>query len=345
MKTTRVLNGTVRGLACIALSLLLTVPALSADPALIAAAMKEGQVRWYTGLIAEEAAKPMVAAFMKRYPGIKAEFVRMNGSDIAKKIVEEAKQGTMQGDVFDSTTSVAVLMPAGLIEPYRADSSKDIPEQYKDPNGFWASQVVYFTTVGYNADLVAPGDVPKSYEDLLDPKWRGKIGWSSSGLASATGFVANVLMTMGDGPGMAYLEKLKGQNIVRIPGGGNEALGAVAKGTVLIGLQIFNHHTLIYKKRGAKVEWIKLEPLFGFSNPIGLVKNAPHPNAGKLLIDYVLSEEGQRVLRDADHIPANIKVDAPEASLKSGFRVNFVSPEMTEQNTAKWQAIVKKLFP
>ncbi len=322
-----------------------TARAHEPDPALIAAATAEGKVVWYTGLIEKEAAIPMAAAFMRRYPGIEAQVVRLNGEETARRIVEHAARGTPQADVFDSSTSVAVLVPAGLVEPYRSASAADIPAAYKDPDGNWASQVVYYTTIGFNTDLVAAEQAPATFEALLDPKWRGKMGWSSSGVASSAGFVGNVLLTMGEQRGLAYLERLRQQQIRRLPGGGNELLAAVARGEVAIGLQIFNHHTLIQKKTGAHVGWVKFESLLGFSNPIGLVKNGPHPNAGKLLIDFVLSEPGQRVLARADHIPASSKVDAPDPDLKVGFAYHFVSPQTVERDLPKWREIAKRLFP
>ena len=87
-----------------------------------------------------------------------------------------------------------------------------------------------------------------------------------------------------------------------------------------------------------------MEPLLAFPNPIGIIKGAPHPNAARLLIDFVLSEEGQRVLQEANHIPASAKVEPPDATLKNGFKVNFLDPVLAERESAKWRSIVKELF-
>lgn len=118
----------------------------------------------------------------------------------------------------------------------------------------------------------------------------------------------------------------------------------VVAGRHALGLQIFTHHTVIERARGAHVDWARIEPVLGFSNNIGLVKNAPHPNAGKLLIDFILSVDGQTIIRDANHIPASSRVEAAEPSLKQGFAVNFIGPTLVRERGAEWQALFDRLF-
>lgn len=118
----------------------------------------------------------------------------------------------------------------------------------------------------------------------------------------------------------------------------------MADGEILIGLSIFNHHTLIQKKKGGHVAWVRMEPLLSFPNPIGLLKDAPHPNAGKLLIEFILSEKGQKILRDSDHVPSSDLVDAPDPEVKHGFTVNFLSPVRLAQEQDGWKKIVDELF-
>lgn len=333
-----------RAVSALFLSCLFLSSGKAADQALVDAARREGRVMWYTGLLAEEAAIPIARAFMARYPGIEVLHNRMVGVEIGKTVLAEARAGAQIGDVFDSTNTVVSLAPAGMIEPYVSPSAIDIPDIYKDRDGLWAAQVLYFTTVGYNTKLIPAAEAPKTFDDLLDPRWKGKIGWASTGTASGVGFVGNVLLTMGETAGREYLKKLSAQQIRTIKGGGAEALQAVADGTIQIGLQIFNHHTRIQKAKGGEVEWIKMEPLLAFPNPIGVIKGAPHPNAARLLIDFVLSEEGQTVLRESNHIPASTKVNPPDPALKNGFKVNFLDPVLAERESPKWRAMLKELF-
>ncbi len=332
-------------LAC---ALVACVPvAHAATPTLIEAAKREGRVTWYTTLLVDDASGPLAAAFEKKYPEIQVTFVRRDGTRNLNLILEEAKSGSAaRADVFDGTTTAAFLMKAGLIEPFIADTAKDIPAAYKDPNGYWTAQVLYFQTIGYNADLVAPRDVPKTYEDLLDPKWKGRLAWSvDPQMTGGIGFIVNVLSAMGEAKGMDYLEKLSRQEIQRVTTGLNGVTVALAEKKYAIGVTIDNHHTLIANAKGGRVGWVAAEPVLGLSNNIGLVKNAMHPNAGKLLIDFILSEEGQTVLRDGHHIPASAKVAASDPKLKQGFRVNYISPDKGVEATERGMVALRRYFP
>lgn len=342
---------TIAILVAIAASVLLSAgPVEAADPALIEAAKREGQVRWYTVLV-PEAREHLVAAFERRYPGIKIEAIREVSKTVsisersAQKVIAEAKAGKPLADVFDGTETAGILVQAGLTQPYKADSAVDIPGLYKDPDGNWTAMVLYFKTVGYNGNLVPEGERPKTFEDLLDPKWRGKMVWSeTAGMSNAPGFVGNILMTMGQKDGMAFLEKLKRQDVVKITADSQTVLKEVAEGKYALGLHITNHQTLLRRAEGFNVGWIKMEPLMSYSNNIGLVKNAPHPSAGKLFIDFALSVEGQTALSEGSHLPTNSKVPGPDPTLKSGFKVNFVSPSIIVQQMGEWQAVFDKMF-
>jgi len=317
---------------------------LATNDSLIEAARCEGQTRWYTTLL-PEATSPLVAAFEKRYPKIKIEVIRENAMRNASKIIAESKTGKPLADLFDGTTTAAILMKSGLTQPYKANSASDIPDRYKDPGGHWTATVLYFFTTCFNADLVSENDKPKTFEDLLDPKWRGKMLWSDqSGLTAGAGFVGNILLIMGQIEGMAYLNKLKKQDIAKMSVSANEILVAVAKGRYALGLQTANHHTLLRREEGFNVGWLKIEPLMGFSNNIGLVKDALHPNTAKLLINFVLSVEGQTLLQQASHLPANTRVEISDPTLRSGFKANYISPPMAAQNMDEWQAIFNNMF-
>src|SRR5215203_413538 len=193
--------GWTRILSCIAACLIAASTANAASQALIDAAKREGRVTWYTTLLVDDASGPLAAAFEKKY-GIDVDFTRRDGSIQLRTILDEAKSGTMKVDVFDGTTTAAFVMKDGLAEAYKADTAADIPAEYKDPNGYWTAQVLYFQTLGYNPDLVPANDVPKSYRDLLDPKWKGRLAWTAEEqLTGGLGFIVNVIATMGEREG------------------------------------------------------------------------------------------------------------------------------------------------
>jgi iron(III) transport system substrate-binding protein len=199
-----------------------------------------------------------------------------------------------------------------------------------------------------NTTLVTEDEYPTSFEDLLDPKWKGKMAWTADPtMLGAPGFIYNVLQVMGEEKGMDYLEKLAEQEIVNVPASQRVVLDKVISGEFPIGLMTFNHHTIISQEKGAPIEWVKLEPVIQTINPLGIVKDAPHPNAAKLLVEFILSEEGQQVFQKGLYIPANPAVAAAEPSLKpeqGGFEVTVISPEATEDDLQAMVDIYNDLF-
>src|SRR5262245_1650678 len=171
-------------------------PAHAADAALIAAAKREGEVVWYSTQIISQLVRPVTAAFEKKY-GVKVRATRANATETAIKILNESKAGRPQSDVFDGTTTVVPLKQAGYVLQWLPDPARDYPAEFKDPEGFWAASNLYILTPGFNTSLVPRGSEPKTYQDLLDPKWRGKMAWNGFPTSSGIGgFVGNVLTEM-----------------------------------------------------------------------------------------------------------------------------------------------------
>jgi ABC-type Fe3+ transport system substrate-binding protein len=323
-------------------------PAAAADPALVAAARKEGEVIWYTTQIINQLVRPMVAGFEKAYPGIKVSAVRANATDTAIKLLNEGKAGRMQADVFDGTTTVVPLKEAGLVMKYVPDSAKALPKDYIDADGYWVSTNIYVLTPGYNTDLVKKADAPKTLQDLLAPKWRGHIAWGATESSSAgPGFIGTILAEMGEDKGMAYLKQLSGQKLTNISLSAREILDQVIAGEYPLALQIFNHHAVISEKKGAPVDWIKLEPATGTLSVVSVTAQAPHPNAAKLLVDYLISPAGQAIYRDNDYLTADPAVPpvVPELIPSIGkFHARFFTPEETSARMPVWMKIFQELF-
>lgn len=334
----------------VALAILLAGRAHAADfdPALVAAAQKEGQLVWYSTLIVNQIVRPMAEAFQKKFPGIRMQYARATNSDTALKIINEARARRVQADVFDGTNSIFPLLEAKLVGAYKPKSAENYPSNLKDPNGFWTAMNLYFMTTSYNTNLVKAADVPKTYEDLLDPKWKGRIAWTNDPTPQGPpGFIHNILTAMGQEKGMDYLKKFAAQEPVFIPASQRVVIDKVIAGEYPLAVMTFNHHAAISSAQGAPVQWIKMEPLLQTTSLVGLLKDAPHPHAARLFIEYVLSDEGQKVLADHDYIPASPDVPAriPELKPDAGhFKVNVVTPEMARDDLPKWTAVYHELF-
>ena len=321
--------------------------ALAVDTALIEGAKKEGEVVWYTTQIISQLVRPMSASFEKKY-GIKVRSTRANSTELSVKIINESRAGRPQSDIFDGTSTVVVLKKEGYVLKWLPDPAKGYPAQYKDPEGYWVANNLFFMTPGFNSGLVPKGTEPRTYEALLDPKWRGKMVWSTSATSSGgPGFIGTVLTEMGEAKGMAYLRELSKQKVVNVASAAREVLDQVIAGEYSIALQIFNHHTVISGKKGAPVDWIKMEPVTGTLSVLSVHKDAPHPNAAKLLADFIISPEGQQIFRAAEYLPADPAVPplTPSLTPEGGkFRTHFFTPEQTEDGMPAWKKIHDDLF-
>ncbi len=337
----------------VALSLILAILALACsraqaadDAALYAAAKQEGQVVWYTSLIINQAVRPLVAAFSKKYPGIEVEYARGDSGPNAIKVINETRAGKVDADVFDGIATTPPLLEAGLVEPFVASEAGKYPAVLRDPQGRWNALVLYFLTAGINTQLVGKDEI-KTAADLLDRKWQGKIAWSDSPSSGAPAYIGAVLQAMGEDKGMAFLRALAKQSIINVEATNRAILDQVVLGQYPIALSIFNHHAAISASKGAPVAWLKVEPIPAPFHSIGLVKNAPHPNAARLLIDFLLSEEGQRAFAAVDYLPAMPAVPARTPELKpegGGFHATFISPALMRANIDRWVKIKKELF-
>ena len=318
----------------------------AADQALIDAARKEGKLTWYTTLIVNQMARPAADAFQKKY-GIAVNFVRADTGAILTRLQNEAAAGGIQADVIDTTSGTPALKRMGILEKWQPDSAKGLPAEFIDPEGYWTAASLYVLTLGYNTDLVPKGTEPKSLKDLLDPKWKGKMALSgSSSSPGVGGFVGLVLGSMGEPAGLDYLKALAGQQPTIIQVSTRQILDQVIAGEYAIGLQILNHHVTYSANRGAPADWVKIDPAMAAMLVVGVLKG-PNRNAAKLLADFLLSDEGQRIFRDADYIPVAPNVPPKDPATRPDgktFRALYYTPEQIDDNMKQWMGIYRDIL-
>ncbi len=321
--------------------------ALAAPAELIEAARKEGSVTWYTTQTVTQLVRPIAEAFEKKY-GVKLEYVRANSVDVAMRIENEAKAGKVMADLLDGTSTAPLLKRSKLVLKYIPDSAALFPREVIDADGYWVGTNYFVMNPGINTDLVPPATEPKTWDDLLDPKWRGRIAWGSSNSSSAgPGFVGLVLKELGDEKGLDYLRKLAGQGIAASPVAARQILDQVIAGEYAIGLQTFNHHAVISAAKGAPVRWLPMSPVMVNLSTASVAAQAPHPNAAKLLLDFLVSEEGQQIFRNEDYLPVNPKVMAKDPSLipdGKTLRGIFFTPEVIEEQMPRWDRLFMEIF-
>jgi iron(III) transport system substrate-binding protein len=337
-------RGLILGAAMLSMNVL---PAAAADASLIAAAKAEGKVVWYTSFVVDSLVRPMATAFEKAY-GVKVDYVRSDQTEMILRLINEAQAGRVQADVFDGIGNMPAARRAKLVMKWQPNSVRGLPPQYFDADGYWTATNFYAMTPGFNTDLVPRGTEPRTLEDLLDPRWKGKMVWSSNPTAtSAPGFIGLVLTEMGDDKGMNYLRALAKQNVTGLKVSGRQVMDEVVAGEYPIALHIFNNHPGISAAQGAHVDWIPMNPGLSLLQVAGVTASAPHSNAGKLLLDFIASDQGQRILRDADYLPVANDVLPKDPSLKpdgTKFRAIFLTSEELDASMAKWVKIYDDLF-
>ena len=315
--------------------------ARAADQALIDAAKKEGAVTWYTTLIVNQMARPAVEAFEKKY-GIKVEYIRAESQDIVLRVRNEAQAGKVRADIFDGITGAPLFKRENLLEKWLPDAARTLPADYVDRDGYWTGASLYLQTYSYNTDLVRREDAPRTLDDLLAPKWKGQmaIGGSTS-TTGIGGFVGHVVTKLGEAKGIDYLRRLAAQKVSVLQVSTRQVMDQVIAGEYRIGLQTLNHHAAFSARRGAPVDWIPTEDAMGSLLVLGLFKG-PHPAAGRLLIDFLMSEEGQAIFRDADYIPVSPNVRPLQAALRPDgvtFRAKIFTPEQIDVGQRGWMKI------
>jgi ABC-type Fe3+ transport system substrate-binding protein len=333
----------------VALAATAALPSLgqAQEQADLEAARKEGQVVWYTTLIVNQAILPLKAAFERKYPGVTLNYVRNDESPTAIRILNEAKAGRVQADIFDGLSIMEPIRREGLIAPYTSPNAASFPAEMKDKDGYWTAILLYVFAPGINTTLVTEAQTPKTYQDLLDPRWKGKMAWNPGSVAGAIGFVGATMLSMGEERGRDYLANLAKQDIVSIEASSRAILDQVIAGEYPIVLMAFNNHAVISAEKGAPSAWLKVEPVPVAFDAVSLLKDAPHPAAARLLLNFLTSKEGQEVLRDANYIPAMSGVAAKKADVKpegGGFKATYLYPAEIDRNMPKWQGIVQSMF-
>jgi iron(III) transport system substrate-binding protein len=229
------------------------------DPALVKAAQKEGEVLWYTTLIVDQIVRPLIKVFREQVPGIDVKYVRIDSTQQVVRLMTEARAGRVQSDVWSVIDGAAPLARDGIAAQFDIASAKGLPSTLVDPNRRWIATNLATRSLAYNTQLIPPEAAPRSYQDLLDPRWKKAIVWNPNAMTGAWGFIATVLRHMGEEQGMTYLRKLAKQDIVPLPIATRAVLDRVIAGEYAIGLEMVNAHAAISVAMGAPVRWVPLE--------------------------------------------------------------------------------------
>ncbi|MEN9709201.1 MAG: hypothetical protein RIQ68_1609 [Pseudomonadota bacterium] len=317
---------------------------------LIEGAKKEGQVVIYSAAIVNQALRPMAEAFMKKYPFVKLTYWRADTEEIVAKLSAEVRAKNVVADLVEGTGVGELAVETGLTVPYSTPATDELPEMYRDPRGNWASSRISYFGMAYNTKLVPPDQVPKSYDDLLDPKWKGKIAWRIGTSSGTPLFITIIRLSRGEDKAQEYFAKLSEQKIINFGSGSARTLvDRVIAGEIPIALNIFAHHPLISKAKGAPVNTVLLDPVPSTAGTMVVPKGVRHPHAAMLLADFILSKEGQEIFAKAEYFPvrpdvAPLDTLAPVVPKRAGVQELFVGSEKLNRYYESSQKIWEERF-
>ena len=317
------------------LALLLVAPALAlaqpADPsaALVPAAKKEGEVVVYTSLISEDLTA-LSAAFEKKY-GVKVKGWRASSEKVLQRVVAEARAKRNEADVIETNgPELEALHREKVLQPLKSPYLKDLMPQALQPHGEWVGGRITMFVQAYNTKLVPKDELPRSYADLANPRWKGRLGIE----AEDDDWFAMVVRSLGEEKGLAIFREIA-KNGFSVRKGHTLLANLVASGEVPFSLTTYSHGAEKMKQRGAPVEWYAIEPAIGRANGVAVMKSPAHPNAAVLFVDFILSPEGQKILEKGGYLPANLRLDNPSQKLP----LKFVDPAVVLDESDKWRKL------
>jgi ABC-type Fe3+ transport system substrate-binding protein len=320
------------------------------EQTLIEGAKQEGKVVIYSAMIEDQALRPITQAFHKKYPFIEPEFWRADSRDLINKVLAEARAHAVAADIVEGGGVSQALIKAGVLQSFSTPALAPFAKERFDSKGFWAATRVSYFGLAYNTKLLKAEEAPKTYEDLLDPKFKGKLCWASTTeTGGALMFITFIRRAFGEEKGESYLKALSKQKVDNLTGSPREVVNKVMQGECTIALDIFLHHPIISSQKGAPTDARALEPVLSNASVVTLTKATSHPHAAMLLIDYLLSKEAQQVLEQADYLPAHPDVP-PQKSLgrivpsMAHLEEIFLSEEFMFENRAKSLELQKRYF-
>ena len=292
-----------------------------------AAARKEGSLTLYT-TIAEKDLPVLLKPFEQKY-GIKVNVWRAGTDKVLQRTLAETAAKRYDVDaVHMGSPELEALAREKVLQPVNTPAYQQLLPGSVPAHKQWAATLLSVWVQAYNTNLVRKEDLPKTYQDLLDPKWKGKLGLEAK---NQDWFSTVVGINGGGEKGLQFFRDLVARNGLSLRKGHTLLTNMVVSGEVPLALTVYNYMPEQAKKKGAPIDWFALEPAVARSNAIGVALHAPHPAAALLFHEYMLTE-AQQYMTQIDYVPTNTKVTSP---LK-GVKIIQTNPAESLDEADKW---------
>ena len=294
---------------------------------IIAAAKKEGTLTLYT-TIAEKDLPVLIKPFEAKY-GIKVVVWRAGTDKVLQRTLAEAAAKRYDVDlVHFGSPEMEALSREKVLQPVLSPTYKDLQPGSVPPHHEWAATVLSVWVQAYNTNLVRKEDLPRTYQDLLDPKWKGKLGIEAK---NQDWFATVVQLNGGADKGLKFFQDLVARNGISPRTGHTLLTNMVVSGEVPMALTVYNYMPEQARKKGAPIAWFAIEPAIARSNAIGVARRAPHPAAALLFHEYMITE-AQQLMTTIDYVPTNTKMVSP----LRGVKILITDPIQSLDEAEKW---------
>ena len=303
----------------------LSVSAATTSDSLIDAAKRESEVVYYASMNLSEA-NAVIGEFEKRYPFIKVKLQRTGSEKLLTRVLTEARAKKQFADVIQTVEfSMYIFHRSGILARYTPQANALYPKDFKE-EGFWTTVYYNAYVTGYNTRLASARTLPKTYDDLLDPKWKGKLMMEGT----KAEWFAGMLQILGQERGLKFMRDLAKQQ--PSPREGHELLAQlIVAGEGVIDINIPAASVERVKERGAPIDWTALGPAPATMVGAGVAAQAPHPNAARIFLDFLLSREGQKLMQTPGRMIARGDLANEQAAMLKELKIVPVSPSLAEK--------------
>jgi iron(III) transport system substrate-binding protein len=301
---------------------------------LIAGAKKEGVVTLYTSANVDDMVV-VTAAFEKKY-GVKVRVWRGSSETLVQRSVVEARGARFDADVFETGgAAMESLHREKLLQEIKSPVLADLDPMAVRPHGEWTGTRYNVFVLAYNTKLIRKDELPKDYGDLVDPKWKGKLGIE----ADDSDWFGGVIDELGEERGLKLFRDIAATNGISVRKGHTLLANLITSGEVPLALTAYAYRAIQLKHSGAPVDWFTVPPTIARLEGIGVARRAAHPNAAILFYDFMLTE-AQELLTARDYFPISRKV-RPLVDLPP---LTFLDPARILDNNQKWSKYYRDTF-
>jgi iron(III) transport system substrate-binding protein len=302
---------------------------------LVDGAKQEGSLNIYTSAQADDLG-PVVEAFEKKY-GVEVTVWRSGSEGVLHRTIQETRGNRFTVDVIETNgPELESLHREGFLQLVKSPHLADLIPAAIRPHGDWVGTRLNVFVQAYNTNLVKREDLPKTWEDLRDPKWRGKLGIEQEDID----WLAGVFGQLGEAKGRQLFGEIVAANGIAARKGHTLLTQLVISGEVPLALTVYAYKAEQLKRQGAPIDWFAIGNAIARPNGVGVVHTAPHPHAAVLFYEFELSEEGQKIIADRDFVPTNTKVDTTLSKLP----MTFIDARVSLDEYDKWTNMYRDLF-